>query len=270
MYKKDFMHIVAIATVIRNGDVCRIKVSDIVVGDIIILKKGDFVPADIRIIESDDLETDDSRIIGKSDNRAKNPYNIMDDPLESENLALFGTYCLKGYGKGICIGTGRKTVLGETLDLIVAYEKSETVIYVSVRRLVLFLATGTVFLGVILFIFSYHVGWFWLDTLLYLLILVIANIPDSLLPGVTASLAISAKRIASKKCLVTDLEAVENLGVISAICCGKKDVITQNIPTVHYLWLDSTSCLASYNQKKMGKFISFYHLRLNICFIQQS
>ncbi|GIX84848.1 hypothetical protein CEXT_227791 [Caerostris extrusa] len=69
----------------------------------------------------------------------------------------------------------------------------------------------------------------------------------------TASLAISAKRIASKKCLVTDLEVVENLGVISAICCGKKDVITQNIPTVHYLWLTRRVASQAIIKRKWAK-----------------
>ncbi|GFX31047.1 hypothetical protein TNCV_2025501 [Trichonephila clavipes] len=86
----------AFATLIRNGEKCRIKVKDLVAGDIVLLKKGDFVPADIRIIESYDLETDDSYIIGVSEMRPKNQYNVKDDPFESENFAFFGTYCLQG------------------------------------------------------------------------------------------------------------------------------------------------------------------------------
>ncbi|KAF8774486.1 Sodium/potassium-transporting ATPase subunit like protein [Argiope bruennichi] len=229
------------AVVLRNGEKWRIRARDIVVGDIVVLKQGDYVPADIRISESTDLETDDSRIIGTLEWRPKNPYNVKPDPLETENLAFFGTYCMRGYGRGICIATGDETVLGQTLDLTVALEKRKTAIYNSIEGLVHFLATMTGGLGIILFICSYHVGWFWLDTALYLLILVIANIPDSLLSGTTASLAISAKRMASHNCLVKDLETVENLGVVTVVCCGKKDVITQNVHTVHYLWLDQRS-----------------------------
>ncbi|CAL1279862.1 unnamed protein product, partial [Larinioides sclopetarius] len=240
------------AAVIRNGEKWRVKVTDVVVGDIVMLRQGDFVPADIRISESTDLETDDSRVIGTSEPRPKNPYNVKQDPLETENLAFFGTYCIKGYGKGVCIATGNRTVLGQTRDLTVALENSKTAIYNSIKCLVQFLATSTGLLGIILFICSYHVGWFWLDTALYLLILVIANIPDSLLAGTTASLAISAKRMASHNCLAKDLEAVENLGVITVICCGKKDVITQDVHTVHHLWMDSKIFPFDPNKKEQG------------------
>ncbi|GFQ84125.1 hypothetical protein TNCT_136281 [Trichonephila clavata] len=175
------------ATLIRNGEKCRTKVKDLVVGDIVLLKKGDFVPADIRIIESYDLETDDSYIIGVSEMRPKNQYNVKDDPFESENFAFFGTYCLQGCGKGIVLATGDRTVLGQVFDMVVAFEKKRPFIYTRVQKLVRFLALCAVGLGGILYISSCSNVWFWLDTLIYLMIVTILIIPDSTLFNVTAS-----------------------------------------------------------------------------------
>ncbi|GFX31049.1 hypothetical protein TNCV_2025521 [Trichonephila clavipes] len=144
-----------------------------------------------------------------------------------------------GFGKGIVLATGDRTVLGQIFDMVVAFEKKRPFIYTRVQQLVRFLAACAVGLGGILYISSCSSGWFWLDTLIYLMIVTILIIPDSALFYVTASLTISAKRMASEKCLVKNLESAGILALISTICCGKKDVITQNIQTIRSLWLDA-------------------------------
>ncbi|GFT44659.1 hypothetical protein NPIL_87791 [Nephila pilipes] len=172
------------ATLIRKGEKCRIRVRELVVGDIVIVKKGDFIPADIRIIESNDLETDDSRITGTLEARPKNQYDIKEDPLETDNLAYFGTFCLQGYGKGIVVATGDDTILGQIFDIVVAFEKKRPFVYTSIQKLVQFLTVCSVGLGIMLFIFSCKDGWFWLDTLIYLMIMTILTVPYSVLYNV--------------------------------------------------------------------------------------
>ena len=68
--------------------------------------------------------------------------------------------------------------------------------------------------------------------------ILVANVPEGLLGCITVSLAITAKKLADKKVLVKNLEAVETLGSTSCICSDKTGTLTQNVMTVEHMWYD--------------------------------
>jgi sodium/potassium-transporting ATPase subunit alpha len=79
----------------------------------VIVEFGKRIPADLRILESNEMKVDNSSLTGESllllrSVECTNPGN----PLETKNLAFFGTLCKEGSGKGIVIGTGDRTVIG--------------------------------------------------------------------------------------------------------------------------------------------------------------
>lgn len=77
--------------------------------------------------------------------------------------------------------------------------------------------------------------------------IIVANVPEGLLATVTVSLALTAKRMASKFVLVKNMESVETLGSTSCICSDKTGTLTQNRMTVSQIYLDRKVIDASVN-----------------------
>ncbi|GMT29389.1 hypothetical protein PFISCL1PPCAC_20685 [Pristionchus fissidentatus] len=96
-------------------------------------------------------------------------------------------------------------------------------------------ATGGTF-----FIISIILGYHWLTAIVFLIGIIVANVPEGLIATVTVSLTLTAMRMAAKNCLVKNLEAVETLGSTSTICSDKTGTLTQNRMTVAHMWCDNT------------------------------
>ena len=74
------------------------------------------------------------------------------------------------------------------------------------------------------------------ESFIFAIGMVVAFVPEGLLPVVTLSLAMATQRMARRNALVKRLSAVETLGCTTVICTDKTGTLTQNEMTVRRIW----------------------------------
>uniref|UniRef100_A0A672MGS3 Sodium/potassium-transporting ATPase subunit alpha n=1 Tax=Sinocyclocheilus grahami TaxID=75366 RepID=A0A672MGS3_SINGR len=227
------------ALVIREGEKLQINAEEVVAGDLVEVKGGDRIPADLRIISGHGCKVDNSSLTGESEPQTRSPDCTHDNPLETRNIAFFSTNCVEGTARGIVVCTGDRTVMGRIATLTSGLETGKTPIAKEIEHFIQIITGVAVFLGVSFFILSIILGYSWLEAVIFLIGIIVANVPEGLLATVTVCLTLTAKRMARKNCLVKNLEAVETLGSTSTICSDKTGTLTQNRMTVAHMWFDN-------------------------------
>ncbi|KAL0100646.1 hypothetical protein PUN28_019200 [Cardiocondyla obscurior] len=216
------------ANVIRDGAKLRLGTEELVVGDLVEVRMGDKIPADIRIIECHGLRVENSSITGESEPVTRTNYPTDQNPLESANVAFSTSFAVAGYGKGIVIATGDRTMIGRLAGLTSHLTKIETPIAKEIRHFVEIVTIVAMLCGIVFFGLSLLLEPNIVRAFTYLLGIIIANVPEVLLVTVTTVLTLTAQKMATKNCLIKNLEAVETLGSTSVICSDKTGTLTQN------------------------------------------
>jgi len=240
------------ALVRRDGEKVTITAAELTLGDIVEVKFGDRVPADLRVLEARGFKVDNSSLTGESEPQARTPEFTHDNPLETRNLAFFSTNAVEGTAVGMVVNIGDNTVMGRIAGLASGLESDETPIAKEIAHFIHIITGVAVFLGVTFFIIAFILGYNWLDAVIFLIGIIVANVPEGLLATVTVCLTLTAKRMASKNCLVKNLEAVETLGSTSTICSDKTGTLTQNRMTVAHMWFDNKIVEADTSEDQSG------------------
>uniref|UniRef100_A0A8C6KG19 Sodium/potassium-transporting ATPase subunit alpha n=1 Tax=Nothobranchius furzeri TaxID=105023 RepID=A0A8C6KG19_NOTFU len=224
------------ALVIREGEKVQINAEEVVAGDLIEVKGGDRIPADIRVVSAHGCKVH-THTHTHTHTHAK---KFSDGNLKRLLLLYFCVLCFKsGTARGIVIYTGDRTVMGRIATLASGLDTGKTPIAKEIEHFIHIITGVAVFLGVTFFILAIILGYSWLEAVIFLIGIIVANVPEGLLATVTVCLTLTAKRMAKKNCLVKNLEAVETLGSTSTICSDKTGTLTQNRMTVAHMWFDN-------------------------------
>jgi len=240
------------ALCLRDGDKITLKADELTIGDVIEVKFGDRIPADIRVLEARGFKVDNSSLTGESEPQARTPEFTHENPLETKNLAFFSTNAVEGTARGVVVNIGDYTVMGRIAGLASGLETGDTPIAKEIAHFIHLITGVAVFLGVTFFVIAFILGYHWLDAVIFLIGIIVANVPEGLLATVTVCLTLTAKRMASKNCLVKNLEAVETLGSTSTICSDKTGTLTQNRMTVAHMWYDNQIIEADTSEDQSG------------------
>ncbi len=226
--------------VLRDGQLAILASAALVPGDVVLLEAGDNVAADCRLIAASGVRVDASTLTGESLPQARNAEQESGpgNALERRNLLLAGTSLVSGEARALVFATGMQTEFGRIAQLTQAERKSESHLQQEIRRLsrlVALLASG---LGLLFFGIGLALELPFWASLMFAIGIIVANVPEGLMPTVTLSLAMATQRMARRNALVRHLPAVETLGATTVICTDKTGTITQNRMTVRQLYLD--------------------------------
>lgn len=231
------------ARVLRNGEEQRILAEELVPGDVIFLGEGDSVSADCRLVQEAELRLDQSTLTGES-----RPVSKRVDPLVQEgitfteisNLVFAGTNVVAGTGKAIVYGTGMDTEFGKIAHLTQSVGEDLSPLQKEMSSVTKMVTLIAVLIGVLFFILAFALAGISLAaSFIFALGMIVAFVPEGLLPTVTLALAMGTQRMAHRHALIKKLSAVETLGCTTVICTDKTGTLTQNEMTVRAIWLPS-------------------------------
>ncbi|HEU4354735.1 MAG TPA: cation-transporting P-type ATPase, partial [Actinomycetota bacterium] len=228
------------AVVRRSGRKLTIPAAELVPGDVVLLKEGDRISADARVIRSSELKVDMSTLTGESEpvHRTSQPLTeAPGDPLEAPNVVFAGTFVTSGSATAAVAATGASTRLGGITTLTGQIVRRPTPLRVQLNRAVRVIATFAVVTGVVFFGVALGLGTPARDGFLFSVGVIVALVPEGLLPTLSLSLAMSATRMAHRGALVRRLESVETLGSTTVICTDKTGTVTTNQMTARAIVL---------------------------------
>eukprot|EP00457_Paulinella_chromatophora_P000842 gb/GEZN01000842.1/.p1 GENE.gb/GEZN01000842.1/~~gb/GEZN01000842.1/.p1 ORF type:complete len:1094 (+),score=168.27 gb/GEZN01000842.1/:116-3283(+) len=225
----------------RDGSInfTPIDASLIVPGDLIEVNIGDKIPADFRVVEEKSFEVDNSSLTGESEAQRRRVDNDCENLYDATNLAFFGTSCVKGRAVGIVCNTGDNTCIGSIAKMATSQGAVQTPIAIEIEHFIHIVSAVAFVLGGTFLIICLSFRFDTIESLVFVIGIIVANVPEGLLATVTVSLTLTAKSMAKKNVLVKNLEAVETLGSTSVIASDKTGTLTQNIMTVAHLVLDN-------------------------------
>ncbi len=228
------------ARVVRDGIEQKILAEDLVPGDILLIEEGDKISADARIILSTDLQVNQSALTGESNPVRKNAKIITDSDvtaLEADNLVFAGTTVANGSARVVVTEIAMQTEFGKIADLTQTVADEKSPLQKEVDRLTKQISVIAMSVGIFFFIASvFFVKEPMAKAFIFSLGMIVAFIPEGLLPTITLSLAMAVQRMAKQNALVKKLSSVETLGETSVICSDKTGTLTKNEMTVHNLW----------------------------------
>lgn len=225
----------------RDGTLMQCPAETVVPGDCLQVEAGDQVPADCRLIEAQALSVDQGMLTGESLPVARHAGPLQQPHLparERANLLLAGTTVASGRGLGIVYATGSDTEFGHVARLSALTSRSPSTLEQQVAQIVRTISALALTLGVVIFLLSHWlVGMGSQESLIFAIGIIVANVPEGLLPTVTLALAINVQRMARRQALVRRLSAVETLGSLSVICSDKTGTLTEGRMALAQIWL---------------------------------
>ncbi|HEU4730093.1 MAG TPA: cation-transporting P-type ATPase, partial [Kofleriaceae bacterium] len=219
------------ARAVRAGTERLVPAAQLVPGDLVALTAGDVVPADCVLVHADGLSLDLSLLTGET-----TPVGWSVDAADSTAggsrlacMAPAGAGVVRGSARALVAATGRASTIGRVEALLVEPERGSSLLERQVAGLSRLTAAIAALCGAATLSLAIAFrGTGIVAALTFGMGVIVALVPEGLLPLLTMSLAMSARRMAARGALVRRLSAIEVIGESTVICTDKTGTLTQN------------------------------------------
>ncbi|MFE1318669.1 cation-translocating P-type ATPase [Kitasatospora phosalacinea] len=235
-----------LATALRDGARREVPAPELVPGDVLAVEEGDRVPADARLLTGT-VEVDLSTLTGESapvvrSAEAADPSSALVDAPE---LVFSGTSCTGGQALALVTATGMHTELGRIAALSQRPPPEQSPLERQVKRAARLIALVAVGAGLAFLPLGLAAGLPLAAALSFAIGLLVANVPEGLLPTITLALAAGVRELARAGAVVKRLSAVETLGSTTVICTDKTGTLTENRMRATAAWMPRAGTIAA-------------------------
>ena len=226
------------ATVIRDGAPVVVDAQELVPGDVLVIEEGEKISADARLFDGM-VDVDLSTLTGESQPvlRSAGANGRHAQLLDARDLVFSGTAAVSGEAKAVVYATGMQSELGRIAALSERVKPEPSPLELKVRRVAWLIAIVAVVVGLAFL----PIGWLGAglplkDAYSFAIGLIVANVPEGLLPTITLALAVGVAGLARQGALVKRLAAVETLGSTDVVCTDKTGTLTENRMRAARVW----------------------------------
>lgn len=252
---------------LRGGSLVGLAVEQLVPGDFVLLEAGEIVPADCRLIEAFGVRVNNATVTGEAMPQARDSLPSQEDDLtRSRNVLLAGTSIVSGQGKAVVFATGARTEFGRIAHLAQAGIAAVSPLRRQLAYLSRLIAALAIGIGLIFFAVGVAIKVpFWQD-FIFSIGIIVAMVPEGLLPTLTLALVLAAQRLAKRNVLIRHLGSVETLGSATVICTDKTGTLTENRMRAQELLLGRERFAAAVfaNRQTGQRFFPFFEAA-NLC-----
>ena len=242
--------------------------TELVMGDLVMMSDGNNTPADVYMLDGV-VKVNNSNLTGepdalerkggimgrenevyekghpqagenkpdiecrKLDQSVGGPYEkCAQEPFEATNLCFFGTNIEEGKGTGIVIRMSDETSVGQIAESLIQ-EPPETLMQIEIAHFIHVVTGIACILGVSFFTIALLNKYDFIDAVVFMIGIIVANVPEGLLATITVALTLTTLKMKDKNVLVKTIETVETLGSITFIASDKTGTLTQNNMTTY-------------------------------------
>jgi sodium/potassium-transporting ATPase subunit alpha len=221
--------------VVRESRKVTIYATELVPGDILFIQEGDKVSADGIVLDSSGLLVDESILTGESQAVRKNG---LENLVESSCRTFSGSTVLRGCGTILVLKTGRLSTIGSISMLSQRVTHDLTPMQKELKTFVRNITLLSLGIGVFFFFVGFLIGNTFWTNLVFAIGIIVANVPEGLLPTVTLALTQSSMRMSRRNAVIKDILSVETLGSTTVICTDKTGTLTQNRLQTELFYID--------------------------------
>ena len=204
------------ASVLRDEQPRRVSVDQVVEGDIVLLDAGDQVVADGTLRRSDGLALDESILTGESEPVPKG----AGDEVQS------GSFAAEGSGTYLVTAVGAKSHAARITGQAREFRHPRSPLERSINRLLFILVGVLIPLGIALGWVLYRRHTSIHDAVPTTVAAVVTLVPEGLILLTSVTYAVAAVRMARRGVLAQQLNAIESLASVDAICLDKTGTLT--------------------------------------------